>query len=177
MTEYDLHTTDEIPAAIPCGSRPVNRDDPATSALEHTLAESPTALEAFGRLQALLADSSLDSLERQVVYLAAAHSNKCHYCTLEYPRSDDPRSAEVAAAILQDRAIPDRRLQTLRRFTKALTEHRGWVAEDLTASFMEAGFSRAQMLDVVTGVTLVNLGSYVTHLTATPVEPAVAMAS
>ncbi|MDZ7750492.1 MAG: hypothetical protein U5S82_02265 [Gammaproteobacteria bacterium] len=177
MTEFSPQTTDRGPAATPFTPQQADQDTVAASPLEHTLAESHAILGAFTQLQARFADSALDSLERQVVYLTAAHSNNCHYCTLEYPRSEDPRGAEMAAAINENRAIGDRRLQTLRRFTKAVTERRGWVPEELAAQLMDAGFSRAQMLDVVMGVTLVNLGSYVTHITATPVDAAGAMAS
>ncbi|MEA3413532.1 MAG: carboxymuconolactone decarboxylase family protein [Pseudomonadota bacterium] len=170
MFEYPLHTLDSAPE----GSRHILRQADANTTgqvnnLERILAESPITLEGFEKLNELFANSSLSALERQVVFVTAAHANHCHYCTARYPKAPDARAREVATAILNDKPIDDHRLQTLHRFTKAMTEQRGWVPEDLTWKMHDVGYTKAQLLEIVTGITIVTLASYVSHLAATPV--------
>jgi alkylhydroperoxidase family enzyme len=66
--------------------------------------------------------------------------------------------------------LADTRLQALRRFTAAMTEHRGWVPEHDVESFLEAGFTRENLLEVITGIAFVALSSYANHVTATPID-------
>ncbi|NCA68910.1 MAG: carboxymuconolactone decarboxylase family protein [Sphingobacteriia bacterium] len=137
------------------------------------LAESPVALAAYRQLAGLLERSTLAPLEQQVVYLSAAHANQCHYCTVPNALLGADADAEaVADAIRQERPLTDPRLQALRRFTTALTEQRGWIPETQTQSFLDAGFSRENLLEVIVGIALVTLSSYTNHVGATPVETA-----
>jgi alkylhydroperoxidase family enzyme len=135
------------------------------------LAESPVAIDAYRHLAALLSTSSLTPIEQQIVYVAAAHANQCHYCTVPNPIiGDHPHAGEMAAAIRRGERLDDPRLQALRRFVAAMTEQRGWVAEGQVESFLSAGFTRENLLEVVTGIALVTLSSYANHVFATPVD-------
>jgi alkylhydroperoxidase family enzyme len=79
-------------------------------------------------------------------------------------------ACEIASAIRQGQRLADPRLQTLRRFTAAMTEQRGWVPEHDVESFLSAGSTRENLLEVITGIALVTLSSYADHVTATPVD-------
>lgn len=137
--------------------------------LLRTLAESPVAIDAYRQLATLLSRSSLTPLEQQVVYVTAAHANQCHYCTAPNPMlGEDDQADEVTAAIRHGQRLADGRLQTLRRFTATMTEHRGWVPEADVESFLQAGFTQENLLEVITGIALVTLSSYANHIAATP---------
>jgi alkylhydroperoxidase family enzyme len=51
-----------------------------------------------------------------------------------------------------------------------MTEHRGWVPEAGVESFLRAGFTRENLLEVITGIALVTLSSYANHVSATPLD-------
>jgi alkylhydroperoxidase family enzyme len=81
---------------------------------------------------------------------------------------------EVIEALGEERPIPDPRLEALRRFTETLVEKRGWASEQEVRTFLDAGFSRSQVLEVVLGVTLMTLSNYTNNLVDTPLDKAFA---
>jgi uncharacterized peroxidase-related enzyme len=171
MIEFALHSLDTAPPS----SRAMLADRSQGAArlpnMVRALAESPTALRAFEQLRAAFSQSGLSALEQQVVYLAAAQANACHYCTTQRGMFDDSASARAAAdAIVNNQPIPDIKLQSLRRFVAAMTTQRGWVSEDTVAQFLEAGYERSHVLDVITGIALATLSSYTNHVAATPLD-------
>ena len=51
-------------------------------------------------------------------------------------------------------------------------EKRGWVSEIDIDGFLAAGFTRAQVLEVILGVTYKTLSNYTNHVVDTPVDQA-----
>lgn len=173
MSQFQLHDLTTAPRASGAILAELSSAGRAPHNLPRMLAESPTVLDAYRQLCGLFARASLAPLEQQVVYLAAAHANQCHYCRVPNPMlgDHDPAQAErIAAAIRDERRLDDPRLQALRRFTTLMTEQRGWVAEDQVESFLAAGFSQENLLEVILGISLVTLTSYANHIIATPVD-------
>lgn len=171
MTQFQLHSIDTAPGSSRAILTEMQGQDGALPNLLRTLAESPAALAAYQQLGTLLAHSSLTPIEQQVVYVTAAHANQCHYCTVPNPMLGDAAEADdIAAAIRQGQRLGNQRLQALRKFTAAMTDNRGWVPEGDVETFLIAGFTRENLLEVVTGIALVTLSSYANHVTATPVD-------
>jgi len=171
MIEFPLHTLDTAPAL----SRALLTESGAHQAhvpnLVRTMAESPAALQGFEQLRRAFAHSGLSTLEQQVVYLTAAKANACHYCLTQGGLCDNSTEARAAAdAIRTDRPIEDAKLQALRRFAAAMTTQRGWVSDQAVAEFLAAGYERAHVLDLITGVALATLSSYTNHVAATPID-------
>jgi alkylhydroperoxidase family enzyme len=79
-------------------------------------------------------------------------------------------SADVIEAIREDRPIDDSRLETLRAFTTAVIEKRGWVSDNDISTFLAAGFSRAQILEVIVGISFKTLSNYTNHIVDTPLD-------
>lgn len=48
---------------------------------------------------------------------------------------------------------------------------RGWVPESEVKAFVDAGFSEAQVLDVITAVALKTLSNYSNHITNPALNP------
>lgn len=171
MIEFPLHTLSTAPAPSRAILSQAGSQDADAANLIRTLADSPAALAGFQNLRMAFAGSSLRPVEQEVVYLTAARANACHYCTSQTGAFDDSPEAEAAAdAIRGERVIRNPRLQALRRFTLAVTDQHGWVSESEVEQFLAAGFTRAQVLEVISGVALATLSSYVNHIAATPIE-------
>lgn len=171
MVEFPLHSLESAPAGARASLLRARDAYGAVPNMYRVLANSPVALDAYERLSESFAKSSLTPLEQQVVYLTAAHKNQCHYCTTLKPAMSAGEEANaVLDAIRAERLLPDRRLQALRSFTAALVEQRGWVPEAMVENFRDAGFERAQILEVITGIALVTMSSYSNHVAATPVD-------
>jgi alkylhydroperoxidase family enzyme len=83
----------------------------------------------------------------------------------------------VVQAIRAGRPIVDYKLEALRRFTAAVVTMRGWPSEADTRGFLDAGYTRAQILEVVLGVGMKTLSNYTNHIADTPLDHAFAKAA
>ncbi|MFQ6005303.1 MAG: carboxymuconolactone decarboxylase family protein [Woeseia sp.] len=139
-------------------------------------AESPAVLKAYLTIGSIFDESSFSPTERQVVILAASRFNECHYCMAAHSVAADMQGvpADVVEAIRNDQQIADNRLEALRNFTTAVVEKRGWVSDDDIAAFVGAGYSKAQVLEVVLGVSFKTISNYTNHIADTPVDDAFA---
>lgn len=144
-----------------------------------TFAESPATLEAYLALGQIFDKSSFSATERQTVILAASRYNECHYCVAAHSVVAGMQKvpADVIEALRNDTPIADARLEALRQFTTAVVDQRGWVSEDEVDAFIAAGFTRAQVLEVVLGVTFKTLSNYTNHIADTPLDDAFAGAA
>ena len=138
------------------------------------MAEAPALLEGYWQLNSIFTRSSFSPMEQQVVLIAASVANGCSYCVGVHSVMADMAEvpADVTNALRTGQTITDERLEALRHFTQMLVEMRGWVPDSEVQAFLDAGFSRAQVLEVVLGVGLKTLSNYTNHLVNTELDPA-----
>ena len=139
-------------------------------------AESPAALKAYLTLGELFGSTSFSNTERQTVLLTISRYNDCRYCVAAHSTIASMQNvpAEVVNAIRTDAPIADPRLEALRAFTIALIDKRGWLSDADTANFLAAGFSKANVLDVILAVSFKTLSNYTNHIAETPLDAAFA---
>ena len=70
----------------------------------------------------------------------------------------------------ETRSVDDPRLEALRRFAEAIVTKRGRVAPDETAAFLAAGFTRAQVLELILAVAVKTISNYVDHVAGVPLD-------
>lgn len=171
MSLFQLHDLSTAPPSSHALLNDLAGRDGQLPNMMRILAESPAALDAYMSLAERLSRCTLRPIEQQVVYLTAAHANACHYCTSPHPMLGvDEQARTLADAIRLQQPLQDARLQILRRFTAAMTTQRGWIPEEQVRAFLDAGFDRENLLEVILGISLATLGSYTNHLGATPVD-------
>lgn len=172
MTQFQLHSI----ATAPQGSREelaaVTKNWGFTPKLHAMLAESPVALKAYDQLFALVGEGTLTPIEQQVAYQAINVFHECDYCTAghTYLSRSIGMPEEVIQALRNGTPIGDVRLQALRLFAEALVRERGRVGEAALDAFIAAGFTRANVLEVVTIAATKTISNYTNHLTGTPKE-------
>ncbi len=137
------------------------------------LAESPVVLQAYLNLGAILDKTSLTPVERQIVLLAASIENHCAYCVAAHSIIAKHRvkaDAAIINALREQQPLPDKKLDALATFTRAVVKQRGMVVGKTLDSFISAGYSRAQVLEVMLGVTMKTLSNYANHIMHTPLD-------
>ncbi len=141
-----------------------------------TMAESPAATKGYLTIGQIFDETSFSPTERQVVILAASRYNECHYCVASHSVVAEMQKvpADVIEAIRSDQTIADPKLEALRAFTTAVVDKRGWVSEDDIGAFLEAGYAKEQILEVILGVSMKTLSNYVNHIAETPLDAAFA---
>ncbi len=142
------------------------------------LAHAPALLEGYLTLGSIFDRTSLSPTERQVVLLATSFENECDYCMAAHTAIAGMQKVDpaVIAALRDGLAIADPKLEALRNFTSEVVRMRGWPSEDATSRFAAAGYSHAQVLEVVLGVGLKTMSNYANHFAHTPLDPAFARA-
>ncbi len=119
-------------------------------------------------------ESSFSATERQLIILAVSRYNECNYCIAAHTVVAGMQKVptDVIEAIREDRPIRDSRLEALRTFATSVVEKRGWVTDEQVSAFLAAGFSRAQILEVIVGISFKTLSNYTNHIADTPLDEA-----
>lgn len=174
MTDFTIHTIDTAPERAGAGLRAAQQKLGFIPNLMAVLAESPAALEGYQAVQGALATSSLSTAEQHFVALAVSVANGCIYCVPAYSmmaaKSDAPQQA--VDAVRDGQPIDDGRLSALRHFTQAVVEKRGRVAEEEVKTFLAAGFTKAQVLEVILAAAFKLISNYTNHVADIPLDEA-----
>lgn len=172
MATFTVHSMDTAPEASKSKLEEVKKAWGFVPTLHGTLAESPVALEAYDTLFGLVAKSSFSPAEQQVAYLAINVFNECEYCTAGHTYLARAAKLDEAAiqALRSGAPIANEHLQALRLFAEAVVRDRGFVGDAVVEAFLAAGFTKAQVLEVVVIAATKTMSNYVNHITHTPLE-------
>ena len=66
--------------------------------------------------------------------------------------------------------LADPKLDALVRFTRQVVEQRGQVADADVAAFLGAGYTKAQVVEVLLGVGMKTFNNYIDHIAHTPLN-------
>lgn len=164
---FTAHTTETAPAGSAEVLEGVQAKMGFVPNLFAHLAESPTATKAYAQLSELLGQSSLSPQQLQIVLLATSVENRCHFCVAAHTAGGTKAGVarETLDAIRSKDTPDDPEDAALVQFTRRIVRERGWVPETDVKAFVDAGFSEAQVLDVITAVALKTLSNYSNHIT------------
>jgi uncharacterized peroxidase-related enzyme len=172
MSLFPLHTLDTAPAAAQPLLNAAQAKMGFLPNLLAKLAEAPAALEAYLTLSGIYDKTSFAPGERQLILLATAVENACEFCVAAHSAGAKRAKVEptVVAAVREGKRVADERLRALVEFTQWVVNERGWVGEDRVRAFLDAGFTRQNVLEVVVGVSLKTLSNYANHIVETPLN-------
>ncbi len=171
---FQIHTPDTAPAGARETLGTIAKNYGFVPNLAAAVAESPATLDGLlGFMSAFdAAEMTLTAVERQVVLVAVSVANKCEYCTAAHSMLASMAGlARPEIDNLQEgRPLDDPRLEALRRFVETVVAERGFASEVEMEAFFAAGFTKAQVLEVVFGVALKTLTNYANHIAKPPVN-------
>jgi alkylhydroperoxidase family enzyme len=174
--DFPLHNWTTAPAGSRATLERVGKELGYVPALLAQMAESPAVLEAYGTLSAIFRRSALAPVEQQIVLLTVSVENASHYCTPAHALRAREASLDEAgvAAIRQGRPLADPRQEALRTLTIRIVRKHGVVSDSELEEFVTAGFTRANILEVILAVGLKTLSNYVAFVARTPLDPPMA---
>ena len=131
-------------------------------------------LEAFTSLRSIYRAGSLTPLEREAIALTVSFENSCTYCMAAHSTFAKMAGAsdDVLERLRAGEPPSDPRLAALCAFTRRVVDARGHVASEAPARFLEAGFTRAQLLEVLVGIGMTTLANHMHNIALTPVDSA-----
>lgn len=136
------------------------------------MAESPATLKGYRVLDEIFLAGTLSQQECLVVQLTASVENDCQYCITAHSMQARRAGVDeaVIAAVRSSAQVPDARLAALANLVRELIERRGALDEIQVIRFLDTGFSRAQLLEVILGIAVKTISNYTNHLVGAPVD-------
>jgi uncharacterized peroxidase-related enzyme len=135
----------------------------------------PNLYAYFGKNETALSDylafqnrrSTLSGKEREVVNLITSQINGCRYCQSAHTALGKMNgfTDEQILEIRNGSASFNRKLNQLAKFTRSVVENRGRATEESKEAFFEAGYTEANLIDVIIVVGDKTISNYIHNLT------------
>ncbi|ANI88148.1 alkylhydroperoxidase [Arachidicoccus ginsenosidimutans] len=135
-----------------------------------TIAYSDKALETY--LNFSNAKSSLSKKEKEVVNLSVSEVNGCDYCLAAHTAIGKLNgfSEEQTFEIRKGEVSFDSKLDALAKFAKEAAITKGRVSETTLDNFLNAGYTKASVIDVVLAIADITVTNYVNNIAGTPID-------
>ncbi|WP_435623872.1 carboxymuconolactone decarboxylase family protein [Flagellimonas sp.] len=135
-----------------------------------TYAHSENALENY--LTFSNAKTSLNAKQKEVVNLAVSQVNNCIYCLSAHTAIGkmngftDDQILELRAGV----ASFDSKLDALARLARNITENRGATDAEVVDNFLNAGWTKENLIDTIVLVGDKTISNYIHSTTQVPVD-------
>jgi uncharacterized peroxidase-related enzyme len=168
-----------IPAAIadaPAASQPMleaaKKQLGVAPNLFRLVAHSPAALEGYMGLMAALGKGALPAATRERIALAVAEINGCDYCLSAhaYLGKNLAHLDESEIAANREGRSNDPTADAAVRFAAQATRERGHVSEANLAAVKAAGYSDAQVIEIVLHVALNTFTNLINEVARTDID-------
>lgn len=167
------------PASIetsPAGSRPlleaVNKQLGTVPNLFRLVGVSPAGLEGYLGLNGALSKGTLDARTRERIALAVAEINGCSYCLSAHSYLGKNLAKLSDEEILANRngGSTDPKADAAIRFAVELVRKRGHIGEAILNDVTSAGYTDAQIIEIIAHVALNTFTNYVNEALQTEID-------
>lgn len=133
---------------------------------------SPAALEGYLRLNGALAKGSLGAKTGERIALAIAEINRCDYCLSAHTYLATHVAKLDAAEINANRngLSNDAKADAAVRFAASVAQQRGHVSTSEVQNIKAAGYSDAEVVEIVLHVALNTLTNYINSVAQTDID-------
>jgi uncharacterized peroxidase-related enzyme len=165
-------TIEAAPAAAQPMLQAVKKQLGVVPNLFRLVANSPAALEGYLGLSGALAKGELPAATRERIALAVAEINGCDYCLSAhtYLGRNLARLDEAEMAANRRGASNDIKADAAVRFAAKLVKLRGHVSNEDFAAVKGAGYSDAQVIEIVQHVALSTWTNYINSVAETEID-------
>jgi uncharacterized peroxidase-related enzyme len=177
MSRLRLHTPESAPEASRPYLQRVQANNGFLPNLVASLANAPTALEAYLTVGEINGRSGLTLAERETIQITAAGIHGCGFCVAGHTAVALKKAQlepQLVESIRAQQPLSEPRLEAVAVFTRAVIATRGAVSDEAFAAFRAAGFSDANALEVVLGVSLATLCNFANNLAQNELNPELA---
>jgi len=135
-----------------------------------TYAYSDNALQNYLALSN--AKTSLSNKEKEVVNLAVSQANACDYCLAAHTAIAGMNgfTAEQIQEFRTGESSIDNKLDALARLARNITENRGATNTEIVDNFLNAGWTKENLIDTIVLVGDKTISNYLHKTTQVPVD-------
>nr|WP_249191851.1 carboxymuconolactone decarboxylase family protein [Burkholderia cenocepacia] len=177
VSRLPLPTIETAPAASQPFLEKSQRANGFLPNLVRSLANAPVALETYLTVAEINGRAGLTFAEREAVQITAAAVHGCAFCVAGHTAAALKKAQVERAdvdALRDGEPVAEPRLEAVAAFTRAVIATRGAVTDDALAAFLAAGFTEANALEVVLGVSLATLCNFANNLSRNELNPELA---
>ncbi len=163
-------------AAAPATAQPlleaVKKQIGSVPNLFRLTATSPAALEGYLSLNGALAKGALNAATRERIALAVAQINGCGYCLAAhtYIGKNVAKLSDAEMAANRNGRSDDAKADAAVTFAVKVTQDRGAISDADFAAVRAAGYSDAEIVEIVAHVALNTLTNYINEVFKTEVD-------
>lgn len=171
MPRINALTVEATPSGSQAGLAGVKQKLGSVPNIFRTFAHSPAVLNFYLAQSEALAQGELDPQLREQIAVAVAGVNQCDYCASAHTligKGTGLSEVELAAN-LRGRASDSQR-QTALNFARQIVEQRGVVSDQALAAVRGAGFSEAEIVEIIAHVGMNLFTNYFNHIADTEVD-------
>lgn len=162
--------------ATPAASQPlleaVNKQLGVVPNLFRLVGVSPAGLQAYLGMNGALGKGALDAKTRERIALAVAQINGCGYCLSAhtYLGKNLAKLSDEEMLANRDGGSTDAKADAAVRFAAQLTRERGHVSEDAVRDVRQAGYTDAQIIEIIAHVALNTFTNYINEALKTEID-------
>lgn len=172
MSRITIPQVDQTPSASLPLLDAVNRQLGVIPNLMKVVGNSPAALEGYLSLNGALGKGAIGAKTSERIALAVAELNGCGYCLSAHSYLGSNLAKFNAAELDANRhgKSNDPKAAAALRFATQVVGTRGHVSNDDLAAVKEAGYSEAEIIEIVLLVALNTLTNYVNNVAQTDID-------
>ena len=116
--------------------------------------------------------STLKAKEREVINLVTSQINDCHYCQSAHTVLGKMNgfTEEQIIELRKAHVTFDAKLSALAQFTKSVVDNKGKASQEAKDLFFQAGYTEANMIDVVFVIGDKIISNYIHNLANFPID-------
>lgn len=135
------------------------------------MANSPASLRAYIRADAALVRGQLSARQREQVALAVAEINGCAYSlSAHYETGKSLGLTHDEMQLARNATAADPKAEMMLRFTQGVVLQRGEISDDDFQALRKAGFTDAQIVEIVANIALNIFSNYFNRVAKTEVD-------
>jgi uncharacterized peroxidase-related enzyme len=165
MTRTIPLTPDQVPAESKPTLDTFTRNIGFTPNMMVAFAQSPTAFNAWAALLGTLS-KSLDVKTRDSIGLAVSEVNGCNYCLTVHSFTAEHMAKLPADEIILARKghASDAKRNAALQFASKVIETRGQISDDDLHAVRDAGYSEANIVEIVTLVAMYSMTNFLNNV-------------
>lgn len=176
MTEYTLYNKDTAPEKSKALLADLEEKYGMNLNILAHMAESPLPIQVYLFSQDLIHNQgTLTPEEANIVQLAVSVENECEFCVPAHSTMAKGMlgtDAEIVNAVRDGQDGPNAKYNALVDFARKVVAKRGKVSDADTAAFLNAGYTKEQIFEVLTIAAYKTITNYTSNMAGTqPNEP------
>jgi AhpD family alkylhydroperoxidase len=172
MPTYQIHTIASAPEKSKPALEQLQQAFGVIPNLAAVIANSPKLVNALVGVFQQVHSSSLTEQEIQIVLLTEAVANSCKYAVAFHTALAVQQgvSLEETNAIRDGHTLKDQRFAALSTLARKLIEKRGHLSEQELGAFLDVGFTKEQIMEVIAIVAASTITNYAGTIANPPLE-------